>query len=183
MRGIDPQAVSATFPDSLRVVSETFDEDYFRRFFAPGDFTLDTAIVPAVSERLSSIEMADGVTSQAKANFRCRFGWYGAGARLTVWYSSLAAGTANFSLLAGVRYWKTGDVVTALPDIGSGAIINAAPGPAVASTLLETSYVWPKPAIPSNASDLSLRIARLGGGDPNNNALRIYAALFEVLPR
>lgn len=183
MRGIDPRAVTSTLPDSLRVVSETFDEDYFRMFFTPADFTLDTAVVPAASERLSSIEMPDAVTSQAKVNFRCRFGWYGGGVRLTVRYSSLVAGVAAFTLIAGVRAWKLGDVVTAIGDIGAGAVTNNPAGPAVASTVLETTYIWAKPAIPSNCDSLSLRLARTGGADANNNALRIYSALFEVLPR
>lgn len=185
MKGIIPNATpwsTEATETNWRTALSIFDEEYFSVYLTAGVGTLDGAVVPVPGERAAVIEFPDAATTAWRINLRLKQRWRRGGLRMTLYYSSPVGSTNNFRVILGARTFAAGSVVSALADIAL-ATFNA-PGPAVASTVLATTQIFPAPIIPVNMDQLTVRVARVGAdaADTNVNTLRVYGLLVQVLP-
>lgn len=163
-------ASDAVTLERQRVRDRAIDELYFRLPMEPGvgatfaGITVDTA-----TYSMTVMDMPAGAVSAYRRTFPVRGLWPRTTARLNLWYTSPVGSTNAFSLRFLARQAGAGTVLTALSAVFSHDF--TVPGPAVANTILKTTYRVTG-AVLSSPDLFAYTFARLAP-DANANALRI----------
>lgn len=166
----------------------TVDEAVYVRHLTPGLFVpfataaYGTAGQSAGLGKWPTIDYPDGVSSYAVASIRRPVAWVSGNLKLTVFYTSQTAGTANFSILWQLCALPLGGNMsnTGVTVLQFGTAV--APGPTAADDEKNfIVYTATAPLLPG-LHRINTRIGRDGAGDANNNVLQMVDAWVEFIP-
>jgi hypothetical protein len=128
---------------------------------------------------VAAIEFPNGVTSQAKLNYRVFPRWVRGGAFLRILYSSPVANVAAFNFSTILRFFAPGDDLTG-GTATALSVTHSLPGPAAADKLLTFDYVSSAPLFRVDKPYCCWVLVRLDP-DANPNALKIVSFEWKVL--
>lgn len=179
----DPRALQTNQLATARHVND----DHYVRGFTPGEFVIGGAAVPtfvqitAAGPRWSAISMPDGDDSTADVSWRKPSEWRSGQMRTRFWYTASVGSTNNFVVQIRVQAIRDGEVVPGTDLVNN---VSAVPGPAVANTLIRSSYVYTTVAMSADDELFSWLISRAGSniGDTNVNALQLVYVEVEHIP-
>lgn len=128
---------------------------------------------------VAAIDFPNGVTSQAKMNYRVLPRWIPGGVFLRIYYSSPVADTSNFSFSTILRFTTPGDDLTGGTDTAL-SVTHALPGPSSADRLLTFDYVSPSALFRPDKPYCCWVLVRTDP-DANPNALKLVSFEWKVL--
>lgn len=128
---------------------------------------------------VAAIDFPDGVTSQAKMNYKVLPRWVRGGVFFRVHYSSPVANVATFQFLTILRFFGPGDDLTG-GTATALSVTHSLPGPAAADTLLTFDYVDATPLFRPDKPYCCWALVRVDP-DANPNALKLVSFEWKVL--
>jgi hypothetical protein len=183
MLNFDPNRID---PHTLQVnqaaTERHVNDDHYVRGLTPGEFVLDGtnaafAIIPPAILQWPAIEMPDAVTSYAIASFRKPSEWRSGKMRTRYWYTSDAGSTNNFVIQTAVTAVRGTELISGTSLLSDNAIVA---GPAVASTLVKSSYTYTTTSLGGDDELFSVRVLRLGGNASDNNVNKFQLVYVEL---
>lgn len=163
------------------------DDSYYRRSFTPGQLVLSgtsafgTAGQSAGLPKWPTVDFPDAAVSYAVGSFSRPALWVDGQIKITVYYTSTTAGTANFTLLLAMYTVKQpGNLSNTGVTPLSPPPTNLVPGPAaIDDELVFETYTTV--AINAAARRIGFRVGR-DGADANNNVLQVTEIVLEHFP-
>ncbi len=154
------------------------DELYERVFLAPGGgFGVNTIDVQVLGHGAET-SFPNAVTSTYAWALKVKDNWRNHYARVTVYFTDLVGGGANFSIR--VAAWGKGSSAGIVGTL-IGDVTTASAGPGTAGAWAQQVFsLATTPITSARDSVLTVFVERDGAGDPNNNSMVVMGALLEV---
>lgn len=165
---------------------EHVDDIYFTRRLTPGMFTLfggaahGTAGQSVGLGKWPTIDYPDAVSSYGVCAFERPKFWVSGRMQITIYYTSQAAGTANFNILVVVNTVKQPGNLSNTGITTLLATMLPSAGPTVADDEKVTS-VYTTTSFNPSARRIGIRIGR-DGADINNNVLQVTEVVIKHIP-